>query len=441
MKHAFVASGFAMMMLMMMGMGVGMHSAKAAMPHTISYQGVLRDATEAPVPDGSYVITMKLYNIATGGTALWQETDTLDVKNCTFHTLMGDGNALTLDFDQTYWLGLSVDGGAEMTPRVVFSAAPYAMRAAIADSVAGSVGSDGDWVIIGSDMHSGVSGNVGIGTTTPLAKLEVRGAGESVRASGATTQFPERWIAMEYHPSVGPLLQGGGDFARLTLDANQGEAGKIVLGLQGDKVGIGTIDPGTELDVNGDIRASGSIYGTVDNADKVDNYHAGNSSGQVAVSNGTKCTNLNADQIDGYDAGNSAGQIPVSNGSNNSNLSADMVDANHVISRCTWTAGSNDYIVNTSWVKIYGYGTNQKLKIENPSGSGYTIRYVYSTDFGAATGATLTAGSTTIVDVSGKYAVDIRVMRHSTTSDSHVCTYRGVNAFNGYIIGHVIYDH
>lgn len=36
------------------------------------------------------------------------------------------------------------------------------------------------------------------------------------------------------------------------------------------------------------------------NADKVDNYHAGNSSGQVAVSNGTTCTNLNADKLDGY---------------------------------------------------------------------------------------------------------------------------------------------
>jgi len=38
-------------------------------------------------------------------------------------------------------------------------------------------------------------------------------------------------------------------------------------------------------------------------ADKVDGYHAGNSSGQVAVSNGTVCTDLNADKVDGFDAG------------------------------------------------------------------------------------------------------------------------------------------
>lgn len=35
------------------------------------------------------------------------------------------------------------------------------------------------------------------------------------------------------------------------------------------------------------------------NADLLDNYHAGNASGQVPVSNGTVCTNLNADMVDG----------------------------------------------------------------------------------------------------------------------------------------------
>jgi hypothetical protein len=34
-------------------------------------------------------------------------------------------------------------------------------------------GSDSDWIINGSDMYSGVSGNIGIGTTTPFAKITV----------------------------------------------------------------------------------------------------------------------------------------------------------------------------------------------------------------------------------------------------------------------------
>jgi YD repeat-containing protein len=38
------------------------------------------------------------------------------------------------------------------------------------------------------------------------------------------------------------------------------------------------------------------------NADKVDGYDVGNSSGQIPVSNGALCTNLNSDKVDGYDA-------------------------------------------------------------------------------------------------------------------------------------------
>jgi len=44
--------------------------------------------------------------------------------------------------------------------------------------------------------------------------------------------------------------------------------------------------------------ASGTMITNL-NADMVDGYHVGNSTGQVPVSNGTVCTDLNADKIDG----------------------------------------------------------------------------------------------------------------------------------------------
>jgi len=53
----------------------------------------------------------------------------------------------------------------------------------------------------------------------------------------------------------------------------------------------------------------GDITSTVSNADKVDGYHAGNSFGQVAVSNGTKCTNLNASMVGGCYPGENAGRV------------------------------------------------------------------------------------------------------------------------------------
>ena len=66
------------------------------------------------------------------------------------------------------------------------------------------------------------------------------------------------------------------------------------------------------------------------NVDRLDNYHAGNSSGQVAVSNGNVCNNLNADEVDGYDAGNSSGQVAVSNGTVCNNLNADKIDGKDI---------------------------------------------------------------------------------------------------------------
>lgn len=73
--------------------------------------------------------------------------------------------------------------------------------------------------------------------------------------------------------------------------------------------------------------ALASKYGI--DVDQVDGFHAGNSSGQVAVSNGTKNTNLNADLLDGFHAGNSSGQVAVSNGSKNANFNADLLDGKH----------------------------------------------------------------------------------------------------------------
>jgi hypothetical protein len=151
---------------------------------------------------------------------------------------------------------MSIEGGAELTPRTEFTASPYALRAAIADSlVGGGAPPDNDWVVAGNDMYAGVSGMVGVGTSSPSAKLEVSGDDEAVRASSPS--MSTRWIQMLYHSSVGPLLQGGTGYDRLTIDANQNNAGKIVLGRGGDRVGIGTLDPTTELEVVGTAKMEG----------------------------------------------------------------------------------------------------------------------------------------------------------------------------------------
>lgn len=85
---------------------------------------------------------------------------------------------------------------------------------------------------------------------------------------------------------------------------SQSTTGTAVFGLGGSATGIGIYAQntfgGTALYVNGPMTiTSTTVVGNL-NADRVDNYHAGNSSGQIAVSNGSTCTSLNADMLDGY---------------------------------------------------------------------------------------------------------------------------------------------
>lgn len=221
----------------------------AAIPQTMSYQGLLTDQNGIPVPDGARVIALKIWDAAAGGNMLWTENQTVQTDQGVFNTELGTVTPLGLAFDVPYWLSVSIEGGADLVPRVPLTTAPYAFHAATAD-----VGADDDWLISGNNIYR-LTGNVGIGAAMPAAKLEVQGDDVAIRASSPS--MATRWIEMSYHPSIGPLLRGGAGYSRLTLDANQGAAGKIVLGFDGDNVGIGVQDPVNKLEVSGTAQMTG----------------------------------------------------------------------------------------------------------------------------------------------------------------------------------------
>jgi hypothetical protein len=59
-------------------------------PRTISYQGVLCDATGKPKPDNSYQMTFRLYQDSSGGSGAWSEQKNPQVTRGLFHTMLGD---------------------------------------------------------------------------------------------------------------------------------------------------------------------------------------------------------------------------------------------------------------------------------------------------------------------------------------------------------------
>jgi len=103
-----------------------------ASAQTLSIQGVLRDNTGASVPDATKNLTFRLYTVATGGTKAWDETQAISIVNGVYSATLGVVNSLAgLNYDVSYWLGISVDGADEMTPRTKLTLSPYAIMAGV----------------------------------------------------------------------------------------------------------------------------------------------------------------------------------------------------------------------------------------------------------------------------------------------------------------------
>jgi len=117
---------------------------------TLNIQGIIRKSSGANLDDGTYSMTFRLYTSSSGGTSIWSETNNnMDVTSGVYGVVLGLISPLTISFDQPYFLGISVDGGAEVSPRLRLTASPYTLA------------------LIGQSNVFPSSGTVGLGTTSP----------------------------------------------------------------------------------------------------------------------------------------------------------------------------------------------------------------------------------------------------------------------------------
>ncbi len=208
-------------------------SVQAQVPQLINYQGILIDpATNQPVLDNTYTITFSIYSVPSGGSAIWSESHSVDIKNGLYSVILGSIAALTptiLSGPENY-LGIKVGSDPEITPRKRIVSVAYSILSEDADKVDGKhasafadtnhnhdalyykeselntsdgdppnqgsnrmnwdnltdvpegftdgvdnegTGGDNDWTISGNNMYSAVSGNVGIGLSVPDRKLHI----------------------------------------------------------------------------------------------------------------------------------------------------------------------------------------------------------------------------------------------------------------------------
>jgi hypothetical protein len=112
-------------------------NANAQVPNKISYQGLLTNSDGTMIPDGNYNLTFKIYNVESGGTALWTETQNVTVSKGTFSVILGETEPLNLQFNEQYWLGVTLGVSSEFTPRSKLASSPYSIRSSKTDSING----------------------------------------------------------------------------------------------------------------------------------------------------------------------------------------------------------------------------------------------------------------------------------------------------------------
>lgn len=110
----------------------------------IPFSGVLKSSPSGRPVDGTRDMVFRIYDVPTGGTALWVGNYTagngnaVSVDDGNFSVMLGSGtgNEMTLDFiDDTYYLGVTVGTDSEMSPRERLGASPYAFNADMLDGL------------------------------------------------------------------------------------------------------------------------------------------------------------------------------------------------------------------------------------------------------------------------------------------------------------------
>jgi len=268
--------------LIVLSIAFAASTALAAAPGLMNYQGILTDAGGAVVVDGDYSVTFAIYADSSGGTPLWSETRTVPVADGLFNELLGSVNTLTpaLFAATPRWMGITVGGDPEMTPRMKIGSVPWALRAAVADSAV-ATGGGGDGHSLDADdgdpedvVYVNQWGQVGVGTTEPTRDLHIKreisnpimlvveNPSTGTNASshiGLWTQ-DEAWGYVEsYSPlhSTSPgLMRIGkhGPGAHMSFSLNNTECIRIDTVYN---VGIGKWAPEYKLDVAGTVNVDG----------------------------------------------------------------------------------------------------------------------------------------------------------------------------------------
>ena len=102
-------------------------SVYAQIPEVVNVQGNLLNDDDSPV-NGDVLITVSIYDVATGGVPVWTDQFDVTVVQGYFSVNLGDGiNELDLPFDQQYFIEFRLDDN-DPSERVPLTSSAYALN-------------------------------------------------------------------------------------------------------------------------------------------------------------------------------------------------------------------------------------------------------------------------------------------------------------------------
>lgn len=232
----------------------GPAAAHRGAPVRLNYQGLLLDtASGNPVPDGDYAITFAIYHSETITTPLWHETQVVAVADGLFNVQLGSSNPISpTDWvdGRDLWLGLTLEGESEMTPRQQLVSVPYALnagdvRGAAIHPVSVYIAAYGQVIDENGQWVGDPTGLIGpTGPAGPVGAAGPQGPAGATGGTGATGPQGPEGATGATGPSgpTGPVAGSDGQF--VYNDGGAAAGAEMYYDSTGS-VGLGTATPHT----------------------------------------------------------------------------------------------------------------------------------------------------------------------------------------------------
>lgn len=159
-------------------------------PQAFKYQAVVRDIDGSILNNQLVSFQISILQGSSTGLSVYTETHQIITNDIGVANLEIGSGSTTDDFTSIDWstglyfLKVDMDASGNSNYQWIGTSQLLSVPYALYSEQTANPG-DIDWTIAGEDMYSGVPGNIGIGTTTPTAKLDVAGHISVVNTGGS----------------------------------------------------------------------------------------------------------------------------------------------------------------------------------------------------------------------------------------------------------------